>query len=176
MQLILSTSNAVLFDLCGPGRCFSLTNVFWDFHKSVLSMYICKLVLWGELKLGLTYLTRHIDDITLKNNFTYFIFGCAGSSLLRGLFSSCWKQELLSSCGMHASHCSGLSCCGARALGLLGFSSCGSRAWLFLGTWNFPGLGIKPVSPALAGGFLTTRPPGKPYFKLLKNSGGPVKG
>ena len=29
------------------------------------------------------------------------------------------------------------------------------------GTWDLPGQGIKPVSPALAGGFLTTRPPGK---------------
>ena len=30
-----------------------------------------------------------------------------------------------------------------------------------LGTWNLPGPGIKPVSPALAGGFLSTVPPGK---------------
>ena len=27
--------------------------------------------------------------------------------------------------------------------------------------WHLPGPGIKPVSPALAGGFLTTAPPGK---------------
>ena len=27
--------------------------------------------------------------------------------------------------------------------------------------WNLPGAGIEPVSPALAGGFLTTEPPGK---------------
>ena len=27
--------------------------------------------------------------------------------------------------------------------------------------WNLPGGGIKPVSPALAGGFLTTEAPGK---------------
>ena len=30
-----------------------------------------------------------------------------------------------------------------------------------LGTWNLPRPGIKPVSPALAGGFLSTVPPGK---------------
>ena len=29
------------------------------------------------------------------------------------------------------------------------------------GTWNLPRPGIEPVSPTLAGGFLTTRPPGK---------------
>ena len=27
--------------------------------------------------------------------------------------------------------------------------------------WHLPGPGIEPVSPALAGGFLTTAPPGK---------------
>ena len=31
--------------------------------------------------------------------------------------------------------------------------------------WDLPGPGLKPVSPALAGGFLTTAPPGK-YFQL----------
>ena len=29
------------------------------------------------------------------------------------------------------------------------------------GMWDLPGPGIKPVSPALAGRFLTTGPPGK---------------
>ena len=30
------------------------------------------------------------------------------------------------------------------------------------GMWDLPGPGIEPVSPELAGGFLTTVPPGKP--------------
>ena len=29
--------------------------------------------------------------------------------------------------------------------------------------WDLPGPGVEPVSPALAGRFLTTAPPGKPY-------------
>ena len=40
--------------------------------------------------------------------------------------------------------------------------------------WDLPGPGLEPVSPALAGGFLTTVPPGKPmdssfffFFKLF---------
>ena len=33
--------------------------------------------------------------------------------------------------------------------------------------WDLPGPGLEPVSPALAGGFLTTTPPGKPSFYLL---------
>ena len=28
--------------------------------------------------------------------------------------------------------------------------------------WDLPGPGLEPVSPTLAGGFLTTAPPGKP--------------
>ena len=41
-------------------------------------------------------------------------------------------------------------------------SSCGSRAEPLRGTWDLPGPGREPVSPALAGGLLTTAPPGKP--------------
>ena len=29
--------------------------------------------------------------------------------------------------------------------------------------WDLPGPGVEPVFPALAGGFLTTAPPGKPF-------------
>ena len=42
-------------------------------------------------------------------------------------------------------------------------SSCGSRAQLLRGMWDLPRPGLKPVSPALAGRFSTTVPPGKPY-------------
>ena len=33
--------------------------------------------------------------------------------------------------------------------------------------WDLPGPGLEPVPPALAGGFLTTAPPGKPGELLL---------
>ena len=33
--------------------------------------------------------------------------------------------------------------------------------------WDLPGPGIEPVSPALAGGFPTTVPPGKPLVYLF---------
>ena len=42
-------------------------------------------------------------------------------------------------------------------------SSCGSRAQLLRGTWDLPRPGLEPVSPALAGRFSTTAPPGKPH-------------
>ena len=38
-------------------------------------------------------------------------------------------------------------------------SSCGSRAQLLRGTWDLPGPGLEPVSPALAGRFSITEPP-----------------
>ena len=70
-----------------------------------------------------------------------FIWGCAGSSLLRGLSSSFGKQEQgpLSSCGAgllvavaplvveHRSRVCGLSSCGSSAVGNR-FHSCGAWA------------------------------------------------
>ena len=41
-------------------------------------------------------------------------------------------------------------------------SSHGSQAQLLRGTWDLPRPGLEPVSPALAGRFSTTAPPGKP--------------
>ena len=43
-------------------------------------------------------------------------------------------------------------------------SNCGSRAQLLRGTWDLPRPGLEPASPALAGRFSTTEPPGKPEF------------
>ena len=52
-----------------------------------------------------------------------------------------------------------------------GFSSCDARAYLPHGMWDIPRPGIEPMSPALAGGFLTTEPPGKSSVSLVFNSG-----
>ena len=53
----------------------------------------------------------------------------------------------------------GLSSCGSQALELR-LSSCDAQAQLLRGMWDLPRPGLEPVSPALAGGFLTTVPPG----------------
>ena len=122
-----------------------------------------------------------------SNEYTFFFFsfffGCVGSSLLRVGFLQLWQ--------VGASHCSGFSCCRAQALGAWAsvaaahglsscssralerrLSSCGARAQLLHHTCYLPGPGIKPVSPALAGGFLTTAPPGNSrvhHFYLQMN-------
>ena len=112
-----------------------------------------------------------------------FIFGCVGSSLLHTGFLQLWREGATLRCSAQASHCSGFSCRGACALGprasvvVAGgsgscgswalehrLSSCGAQAQLLLGMWDLPRPGIEPVSPALAGGFLTTVPPGKSHF------------
>ena len=92
-------------------------------------------------------------------------------------------EGLLSSWGVKASQHCGFSCCGAQALSSWasvvvssGLSSCGLWAlehrlnccgpWAqsLQGTWDPPRSGIEPVSPALAGRLLSTKPPGKPNF------------
>ena len=80
--------------------------------------------------------------------------------------------------GTWASHCCGFSCLEHRLWGIAGFGSCGSRALghrfnsrgvqaqLLWGMWDLPGPEIEPTTPALAGQFLTTGPPGESYFIL----------
>ena len=94
-------------------------------------------------------------------------------------FSSCSEHGLLFSCGAQASYCGGFSCCGAQALAWTGFSSCsfwalehrlnscGARAQWLRTIWNPPRSGTEPVSPALAGRFFTTEPPGKSIVSIL---------
>ena len=122
----------------------------------------------------------HIHSFFIYKFIYLFIFGCVGSLLLCAGFLQLWQAGATLHCGVRASHCGGFSCCGARALGawasvVVAFrlSSCGSRAlehrlsscgaWasLLCSMWDLPGLGIEPMTPALAGGFLTTAPPGK---------------
>ena len=54
-----------------------------------------------------------------------------------------------------------------RRLQMHRLSSCGSQAKPLHGTWDPPRPGLEPVSPALAGRFSTTAPPGKPLKPLI---------
>ena len=83
-----------------------------------------------------------------------------------GGYSSLRWLLLLRSTG---SRCTGFSSCGTQPLEHR-LSSCGTRAQLLHGMWDLPGPRLEPMSPALAGGCLTTAPPGKPlHYRLLKN-------
>ena len=117
----------------------------------------------------------------------YLFFGCTGSLLLRTVFLQLRQVGVTLRCGAQASHCGGFSCCRAWALGVWAsvvvarglsscglralerrLSSCGARAQLLRGMWDLPRPGLEPPSLALAGGFLTTAPPGKSYFQFFK--------
>ena len=133
---------------------------------------------WSQSEEGLFLNYIYIFKIYL---FNLFIFGCVGSLLLHVGFLQLRRAGATLRCGVWASHCGGFSCCEARALGAQasvvvahGFSSCGlwalERKLSSCGAWaqvlrsmqDLPGPGLEPMSPALAGGFLTTVPPGKP--------------
>ena len=74
--------------------------------------------------------------------------------------------SLVAECGLVVS-AHKLSICSLQALECW-LSSCGALAWLAHGMWDLPGPGVEPVPPALAGGFLSTRPSGKPRFFVFK--------
>ena len=109
--------------------------------------------------------------------FIYQFWLCWVFVAVRGLslvaFSSCHEQGLLfvavrglltAVASLVAEH--GLQSAQASVDVARGLSSCGVRAQLLRGMWDLPGPGLEPVSPALAGGFLTTAPPGKPYTRF----------
>ena len=105
---------------------------------------------------------RNLSPFFKRNLFIYlFIFGCVGSSFLSEGFLQLWRAGATLRRGARASHYRDLSCCGAQAPDAQ-LSSCGSRAQPLRGMWDLPRPGLEPVSPALAGRFLTTAPPGKP--------------
>ena len=100
--------------------------------------------------------------------FFTFLFWCGPFFFLIYLFWLCWVfvsvrglSLVAVSGGARASHRRGLSCWEHR-LQTCRHSSCGSRAQLLRSMWDLHRPGLETVSPALAGRFSTTVPPGKP--------------
>ena len=121
-----------------------------------------------------------VPEFFLKLFFS-FAFGCAGSLLLRGLFSSCSERGLLFIALCRLLIGSGFFCCRAQAprhrasvvaaCGLRSYSSraperrlnsCGTRAELPCSMWDPPGSGINFEPPALVGRFFTLSHQGSP--------------
>ena len=96
----------------------SLLNLHYAPNKIVSSrrqrFYLCSLMKPKHLEEHLAY-NRYFKFLKI-----YFVLSVLGVCVLCCIraFSSCSKQELLSSCGARASHSSGFSCCKARALEL----------------------------------------------------------
>ena len=114
---------------------------------------------------------EHVTDFRISISFLKYLL-----SVALGLHCSTWT---FSSCGTWT-YCSGSSCCRARALGTRAsvraaqrLGSCGTRAELLRSTWNLPRPRIKPMSPALVGGFSSTAPPGKSSISSSVKPGPP---
>ena len=86
-----------------------------------------------------------------------FIFGCVGSSVHARAFSGYGKWGPLFIAVRGPFTIAAPPVAGHR------LSSCGSRAQPPRDMWDLPRPGLEPVSPALAGRFSTTAPPGKPF-------------
>ena len=84
-------------------------------------------------------------------------------------FSSCGERGLLF-LAVHRSLIIAASLVAEHRLQTHRLSSCGSRAQLPCGMWDLPRPGHEPMSPALAGRFSTTAPPGKPKAHVFKIS------
>ena len=91
--------------------------------------------------------------------------------------SSCsaWAFHCVVEHGLEGSRASVAVVCGLSSWGSWALehrlSSCGdSRGLVGDGMWYLPGPGIKSMSPALAGRFLTTEPPGKPPSEFLSQN------
>ena len=99
--------------------------------------------------------------------FIYLFFGCVGSSVRARAFSSCGKRGPLFIAVRRPLTIAASLVAGHR-LQTRRPGSCDSRAQLLRGMWDLPRPGLEPVSPALAGRFSTTAPPGKPNTGAFK--------
>ena len=129
---------------------------------------------------GLFELEKLLHGVSYKQAavFAFYFLVALGLRCCAWAFSSCGERGLLfiavhglliavaSLVVEHGLQACGLSSCGSRALERR-LGSCGTWAQLLRGMWDLPGLGLEPVSPALAGGFLTTAPPGKSLYQVL---------
>ena len=103
-----------------------------------------------------------------------FIFGCAGSSVRARAFSGYGKRGPLFIAvrgplfiAVRGPFSIAAPPVAGHRLQTRRLSSCGSRAQLLRGMWDLPRPGLEPASPALAGRFSTTAPPGKPPWRYL---------
>ena len=93
--------------------------------------------------------------------FIYLFMAVLGLRFRARAFSSCGERGPLF-IAVHGPLTIAASLVVEHRLQTCRLSSCGSRARLLRGMWDLPRPGLEPMSPALAGRFSTTAPPGKP--------------
>ena len=116
---------------------------------------------------GLLFVGRFFFNFIATLLIYLFIFGCVGSSVRARAFSGYGKWGPLFIAVRGPFTIAAPPVAGHR-LQTRRLSSCGSRAQPLRGMWDLPRPGFEPVSPALAGRFSTTAPPGKPHMTLFE--------
>ena len=127
-------------------------------HRGLCSIPVCSLLL------SLTTFGKLFKIFYLKKKLfllIYLFLATLDLPCYVWAYSSCGKQRLLSSCDTSASLCSSFSHRRARSPECTGSVAWRASLVLLHDTWNLPRTGMEPMSPALAGRFLTTGPPGK---------------
>ena len=106
--------------------------------------------------------------IFFLNLFIYLFMAVLSLHFCSRAFSSCARRGplLIAVCGPLTVAASLIA---GHRLQTRRLSNCGSWAQLSRGMWDLPRPGLKPVSPALAGRFSTTAPPGKPCWKIFNH-------
>ena len=100
------------------------------------------------------------------NLFIYLFLAVLGLRFCARAFSSCGERGPLFIM-VHGPLTMAASLVVEHRLQTRRLSNCGSRAQLLRGMWDPPRPGLEPASPALAGRFSTTAPPGKPWGTVL---------
>ena len=100
--------------------------------------------------------------------FIYLFMAVLGLRFCARAFSSCGKRGslIIAVCGPLTVTASLVA---EHRLQMRRLSNYGSRAQTLRGLWDPPRPGLEPVSPALAGRFSTTAPPGKPGRQILNH-------
>ena len=98
--------------------------------------------------------------------FIYLFMAVLGLCFCARAFSSCgkWGPLFIAVCGPLTV---ATSLVVEHRLQTRRLSNCGSRAQPLRGMWDPPRPGLEPVSPALAGRFSATAPPGKPSSSVF---------
>ena len=148
--------------------CMLTANHHPSLHGLLLVLSICSLLLLlfpvsisspiGTHPSILKYVHEYIFLCLIKHIvlFVYFYLFMA----VQG-FHCC--TQAFSSCSKGTSHCTGFSCCRTQALEYMG-SVVVAHGLSCSGMWDLPRPRIESMTPELAGGVLTTGPPGKPHF------------
>ena len=136
--------------------------MFWDCWLSVSIFYpFCNCTMFYNI------LPSESTIFFFKINLFIYFWVCWVFVSVRGL------SPVAASGGHSSSRCAGLftvaaSLVAEHRLQTRRLSSCGSRAQSLRGMWDPPRPGLEPVSPALAGRFSTTAPPGKPPWLIFE--------